>query len=335
MSKWKERCRRRCREQSRTEWVALHINIMRKIIQLTFIALLSVSCSGKKQVDNTEGTENITFDSIVVEEVIKLFPDKLENTLSATLNISFTFPTTFGSDEKLQKLQAVFYKKVLGDEFVEATLPQEAVERYMKSYADFYRKDINEMYKDEIDEILLVNPTAFSYGRDVKNKIIFVNENLVSFTNYNWEYTSGAHGYASQFNHIISLQTFELIPFSQVLKSNYKEFLLQVIKEKLLLIMAEKTKDYRDTPVSDDGLKSFFFDYDAIELTENFLQTDIGLIFTYNPYDIAAYASGLFEVKVPYAEISELLNLETLTKLLSKIDLQKETSNTKQLEMVK
>ncbi|MGI6572827.1 MAG: DUF3298 domain-containing protein [Fermentimonas sp.] len=289
-------------------------------LPILLFALLITSCTGKQRGgsgdgDNKQAVE-LTFDSVVVEETILLFPDRsIDDPPGATLNISFTYPTTFGAGEQLQKLQAVFYAKVLGDEFSDAASPHEAVQAYAAQYTDFYRGDLQDMYENELEEVLVNNPNALHYGRDAKNKIVFANENLVSFTCFYWEYTGGAHGYAPQFNHSVNLQTLEPVTLDQVLNSSYQAPLTGIIKEKLLRVMEEKVKDIFDAPIDDNQLKSFFNDYDAIEANDNFMLTETGMMFTYNPYDIAAYASGLFEVEIPYGEIAHLLNREAFEKL--------------------
>lgn len=94
-------------------------------LPILFFALLITSCTGKPRGSSSDGnnkqTVELTFDSIVVEETILLFPDRsIDDAPAATLNISFTYPATFGTGEQLQKLQAVFYAKVLGKEFADA-----------------------------------------------------------------------------------------------------------------------------------------------------------------------------------------------------------------------
>ncbi len=299
---------------------------MRRIIYLLALALLITSCTGKLRGGSSDGNNKqaveLTFDSIVVEETILLFPDRsIDDAPGAKLIISFTYPATFGTGEQLQKLQAVFYAKVLGEEFADAASPHEAVQAYAAQYADFYRGDLEEMYEDELEEMLVINPNALNYGRDAKNKITFVNENLVSFTCFYWEYSGGAHGFAPEFHYSVNLQTLEPITLDQVMNSGYQAPLTGIIKEKLLRVMEEKTKDYRDQDVVDDELKTFFFNYDAIEANDNFMLAETGMTFTYNPYDIAAYASGLFEVEIPYGEIAHLLNREAFAELLPDTDL--------------
>jgi len=118
----------------------------------------------------------------------------------------------------------------------------------------------------------------------------------------------------------VNIQTFESITLEQVMNSNYQAPLTGIIKEKLVRVMEEKVKDLFDDPIDDNQLKSFFNDYDAIEANDNFMLTETGLTFTYNPYDIAAYASGLFEVEIPYSEIAHLLNREAFKKLFPDLD---------------
>jgi len=61
---------------------------------------------------------------------------------------------------------------VLGEEYVDAASPHEAVQAYATQYADFYRDDLQDMYENELEEVLVDNPNALHYGRDAKNKIV-------------------------------------------------------------------------------------------------------------------------------------------------------------------
>jgi hypothetical protein len=51
----------------------------------------------------------------------------------------------------------------------------------------------------------------------------------------------------------------------------------------------------------------FWFDDGAFALNDNFLAADDGLMFRYNEYEIAPYASGATDLLVPYAAFAHLL----------------------------
>ena len=58
-----------------------------------------------------------------------------------------------------------------------------------------------------------------------------------------------------------------------------------------------------------DSLKDagFWFDGNKFALSENFGVTETGLLFFYNPYEIAPWAMGSTELEIPFEEIQTLL----------------------------
>ena len=46
----------------------------------------------------------------------------------------------------------------------------------------------------------------------------------------------------------------------------------------------------------------------SVESTSNFCITPKGILFLYNPYEIAAYAYGEIELFIPFSEIKSVVN---------------------------
>ena len=280
---------------------------MKRIINLLLIALAVVSCKGVK----TREVNAITFDSIVVQEKIKLLPDKPDSIPYATLDIKFVYPAAFGTKEQLQKLQSVFYENVLGEQYAKALAPDSVVKTYVKDYVNMYREnsaDFNQILLEyEKDEIPYY---AFSHTRSISNRIEYKNEALLSFSVHADEYLGGVHGTYIQENVVVNLNTLEKIQEADVFIPDYKEPLARVIREKLLKVMEENAG-------SDDAdLREYFFEFDSIYPNNNFMMDDKGVHYVYNVYEIASYAAGMFEVFILYSEIANLLNAEMLEELL-------------------
>lgn len=291
---------------------------MKSLIYL-FLTALAISCIGKQQSSSVEEIGELKLDSIVVEEKIKLLPNEPDSVPHATLNIKFVYPSAFGTKEELQKLQAVFYEKVFGKEYADATSQQVAVERYIARYAEFYREETTEVYKENSSSLDVSDDgdrwflNSLSYGREINNSIVFINENVMSFNCFSWDYTGGAHGNFGYSNHSIDLKTLKPIAIDEILNDNYEDELTTIIKSKLLHVLMEKL----DNSVTDiDELKTYFFDFEKIEVTDNFMLTKTGMTFTYNPYEIAPYAAGVIEVHIPYGEMMNLLNPDAFARLL-------------------
>lgn len=290
---------------------------MKSLIYLFLTALAAISCIGK-QSSSVEEIGELELDSIVVEEKIKLLPNEPDSVPHATLNIKFVYPSAFGTKEELQKLQAVFYEKIFGEEYADAVSQQEAVERYIARYAEFYREEATEFYKENSSSLNLSDDgdrwflNSLSYGREINNNIVFINENVISFNCFSWDYTGGAHGNYSYSNHSINLKTLKPIAIDEILSDNYEDELITIIKSKLPHVIMEKL----DNSVTDiNELKTYFFDFEKIEVTDNFMLTETGMTFTYNPYEIAPFAAGEIEVHIPYGEMMNLLNPDAFARL--------------------
>ncbi|MGI6342573.1 MAG: RsiV family protein [Bacteroidales bacterium] len=298
---------------------------MKRIIYLLLISLTVASCSGVKK----KGVNVVTFDSIVMQEKIMLHPNLPDTIPYATLDINFVYPAKFGSKEQLQKLQSIFYEKVLGEFCTNASSPDSAIASYMNGYVDMYRE-----ISSDFDEMLIeygkhnLPYHRFSYYRSISNNIIYKDESLLSFSAHYTDYQGGAHGIYIQENITVNLNTIEKIQETDIFIPNYKEPLAQVIRKKLL----ENLREIYDG--DDEYLKQYFFEFNNIYPNNNFLIDDKGLNYVYNVYEIAPYASGMFEVFIPYSEITHLLNMEIFAELFPDMELKEVTEEPKTAEEI-
>ncbi len=291
---------------------------MKRTLYLLLIALLAISCGGKKG-----GASTITFDSIEVHKEIKLLPDKPDSLPYAKLDIKFIYPKKFGSKEQLQKLQFIFYEKVFGKKYAETNTPDVIVENYVKDYIKVYRDII-----PHFDEALLQfgeearSFPTFSFSLSVFNKIEYESANVLSFSACSDDYQGGAHGIYFRDNVAVNLNTVEKIQEKDIFIEDYKEPLALVIREQLL----EYIRDDRDEDSDAETLKQYFFQFDSIYSNNNFLMDDKGLHYVYNVYEIAPYASGMFELFIPYSKIANLLKPDVFAELFPEINLQEMAS---------
>lgn len=278
---------------------------MKTTIYLLLLTLVSVSCTGKQQ----KTADKLTFDSIAVEQKIKLLPNEPDSVPYATVYINFTYPDGFRSAEELKKLQGLFYKEAFGENYADAPAPGYVIDTYTENYTDTYREnaaEFNEMLSEfEADEFPYYR---FSYFSTISNKIEYENAAFVSFSVYTEDYQGGAHGANLKYNATINLNTVAKIQESDIFIPDYKEAFAQVVRKKLLEQMQEVAGG------SDDEVKLYFFDFDNIYPNNNFLMNGTGLQYIYNIYEIAPFASGTFEISIPYSEIMHLLKPDVLTE---------------------
>lgn len=296
---------------------------MKTTIYLLLLTLVSVSCTGKQQ----KAADKLTFDSIAVEQKIKLLPNEPDSVPYATVYINFTYPDGFRSAEELQRLQAIFYTQVfehgdvypevqlLPQKYADAASPRAAVDMAVENFALEYRATMTEEYIE--DRQAGFSEAEFPYYKyahryTITNQINFHNNALVSFSVLSEKYRGGTHG-GSIIKHVnVNLNTLAIVEEADIFIPGYKEPLAEVIKTNLLNYMKRDTERFNTEDES--ILKQYFNDFNNIYPNNNFYIDDKGLHYVYNIYEIAPFASGTFEISIPYSEIIHLLKPDVLTE---------------------
>ncbi len=122
-------------------------------------------------------------------------------------------------------------------------------------------------------------------------------DTLVTYTVTTSSYTGGAHGMYSRENYVYSLEGGYEITLYDLFTAAQQENLDRLIRRKL----------YGQYGVLDDeGLAAAGFFPEYIASTDNFRVTPEGIVFSYNPYEIAYYGLGCIEVEVTREELAGL-----------------------------
>lgn len=310
---------------------------------LLLMSAIAVSCTGKKQTDSADKRMPdsiaagykigaIAFDSIVLEQKYKLLPNEPDSVPCATVSIKFIYPSAFRSAEELQKLQAAFYRVVLGEKAAGATSPQQAVDMVTDDFVSRYRDRPAKEYREEIaEDDGYISYSNYSHTLNISNRIDFRNESLVGISAYSTEYYggSGSSGSYQGKEAAINLNTQAEVKEADIFVAHYREPLAKIVRQKLLEFL--KMEAACGSGMSDDELKSEFFrDFNGIYPNNHFTMDDKGLHYAYNPGEIASYSTGSFEADIPYAEVAHLLNPDAFAKFFPDMDLQKEMENYQQ-----
>lgn len=298
-----------------------------KYIIICLLLVVTASCTGRQK-DVVQEEILVTFDSIMVEERLPLLADKADSTPYATAEIHFVYPNTYaGGAGELKKLQSLFYQRVFGEQYVGISSPEETVRQYIavctKTYRDEFLEEYREafdstdLYSEEDRQILLQR----KYHWAVRNRKVYTNAHLMSFTVVDSKNLGGTHGYDAQRCFSIDLNALDYVTLNHIIRPESQALLTNVVKKKLLELMRKKASRYSGASLEDRDVKTYFSDFNKIRVTENFMLTETGLVFVYNPYEIADYASGSFEVEIPYHEIVGLLDAEAFARLMPEIAL--------------
>lgn len=124
-----------------------------------------------------------------------------------------------------------------------------------------------------------------------------VTDTLLNYTIYRFNYLGGAHGMYTTAYHTYSLTTGYEYSAADLFGEERMEALTVLIRKKLY-------EKYEAT--NDDELFACGFFPEYIAVTNNFKITREGVVFLYNPYEIACYAVGDIEVAVSREELDAL-----------------------------
>ena len=263
-------------------------------IFLFFSMLLMISCQtkSKQTVEN-----NILFDSIQVNQIYHLLYNP--NNPNCNLQLSFTFPADFYDNEILKKLQKNFVLSYFGEKYKDLS-PNKAIVQYTEDYLQAY-KELELDFKKEQNKKEESN--WYSYYEMTSNEIMFNQNEIISYTIYFENYTGGAHGSHTCTNHVINLQTGNLITEEDIFVENYQEDLAQI----LVNTIAEQREVENIKDLENIG----YFSIEEIYPNGNFLINKNGITYTFNEYEIAAYVVGMTQVFLPFNEISFLLKQDS------------------------
>ena len=137
------------------------------------------------------------------------------------------------------------------------------------------------------------------YQIQVADSIFFQNDKIITLASYAYEYSGGVHG-------IGNTTFFNFKPSGEC----YTNDELFIDREKITQIaekyFREQIQIKEGQSYSDNG---FWFDDDEFQLSQNIGFKGDDMILYYNPYEIAPYSLGSFEIHIPIKEVKEWINI--------------------------
>ena len=208
----------------------------------------------------------------------------------------------FGS---LEKGKLILSDNNEGENF-EGIITNNKFEGTWKMGAKALKFSLVENYKNSLslEELknLNMNPISLSTTNDnfTRSTSVSYNKNGIAVAEeYTYVYSGGAHG-----NYGVNYRTYDkkfrkLISFYDFFDEDAYDSLLPLIEKEI------KNRDI------------FTFD-DSVFVTENVYFTEKGIMFVYNPYEIASYAQGIISIFLSYEKIPKnlILNNEITKKII-------------------
>lgn len=263
----------------------------RKLILLSVLPLIVVLAGSCKKKTVQEEAQ-VTFKPLEMNEKHHLRGDMKNPVLSISLNMQF--PDTFSNAAVLTKIRKAVLTDFFPDLDKDMTDPKAAMDKYIREYIKFYDKS-EDVSADNDKEDADVQ-TEIAWWDNEKMIIRNNSDNILSYSIESDRFTGGAHGGKNYLNAVINLKTGERITEDDLFTEESKPLISEIILKKIM----EKHQVEKAEDLEQIG----FFDVAEIGLNKNFYVTEQGIVYTYNEYEIAAYALGTTEVLLNYKDIS-------------------------------
>ncbi len=178
---------------------------------------------------------------------------------------------------------------LLTDKFV-GVAPDQLVNSYLEAcYSDY--KILTNDFND--------SPVTVNYTEKLNAVPLYVSDKLLTYEATRYLYQGGAHGLETTFCWVFDLASGQQITEADIFVPNYEEPLTQLLIAALNAHAAKigvPITEYWVAQVAPNG---------------NFAITEEGIIYQYNPYDIAPYVQGSTRLLLPKQTLLPLLKEHT------------------------
>ncbi len=214
-----------------------------------------------------------------------------------------------GGDTAVSTMSYVYYSPA--DSAFKDSINEMIVD-YTKAYANYQEAKNVDTISEEFFQEQLMN-FASSYYEDCENGIggvwsLDMTHNISEYSDYveitmsNWVYAGGAHGNWTTSNVLMEKSSTKIL--------NLADFISD--KEALNTIAEPLFRELAEVDAGTDWEEAgFWFENNEFSVNENFYFTGEAMIFDYDPYEIAPYVAGSFELAVPLSKIMHLLKRST------------------------
>lgn len=208
---------------------------------------------------------------------------------------------------KLFDIEAAYPELSSADSSANAARFNQIVKNFVTAQTADFRKD---MLAQDAEQIKYIKKLGANNYLDINYSIEYADDKTVSVSFINSTFTGGAH--PNYFSKTINfdLEKGKQVELSDLFKpnSNYLKFISDYSIKKL----KGKLREMSD----DEWIKT-----GAGPKEENFSNWNItrkGILITFDPYQVAAYAAGQQDVLIPYVELKNILREETAASHLWK-----------------
>lgn len=235
---------------------------------------------------------SISFESVIFDKTFAL-AEGLQDSLTVTMDIEYPA----GPANKVsQAMTDAITGSLFGSSYV-GMEPYEAASAWADSLASEYRESNLELLSILEKDGDQGPSMGMNWTTDKQGKMTGTYKDVISYRTATYTYTGGAHGSTWEANLNFDRKSGKLLEQEDVFAEGFEG---QVRK-----LLMKHLNDGRDENSQISLL------VDEIEPNGNFAIGPEGITFTYNQYEIAAYAFGIIDILIPADEIKPYLKAGT------------------------
>jgi uncharacterized protein DUF3298 len=164
-------------------------------------------------------------------------------------------------------------------------------EAYYKEHYNLYCKDYMTL-RDLYD--LYPRAASLNYFYEDHTEILYKSKKYISLKHTHFAFTGGAHPNTTMQHWIINKKSGNTLNYNDIFQANTSSIIKDLSDIEIM--------QHFDT----DDLDEILFSSDY-QISKDIYVTRKGVVFQYDPYEIAAYAYGSIEVFIPYKKLRSVL----------------------------
>ena len=281
--------------------LGLKNSLIISIFTVTFILFTFFSCNQHTKNDGQEKkTHEIGFEKYVADTVCRLIEGKKAPVLEISLSVKY--PVKYYDPAMLDSLQRLMMASATSGFKNDFQNPEKVLRHFINLKIKEYRSTEEEITasQEEMEEYIDYDEDtdSFSYAYTSKTDSVFNGSGVFCFSTTVYGYSGGAHGLETVKYTCVNLDNGTIISANDIFVEDYEEPLTSIILKKI----AQMNRLSSPQELENNG----YFVSD-VKPNNNFHINRQGIVFSYDPYEIAAYAVGRTDVLIPYKEIAHLL----------------------------
>jgi Protein of unknown function (DUF3298)/Deacetylase PdaC len=235
----------------------------------------------------------IAMDVYPFEDSLKLFDNKL-NSPQAEFSLDAILPAKNTEESVFAFLRTQIFKILKSDSLTKdySNLQLRDIQRSVRdSFFTSYKTELKDENPDSISSAML------NYAQSTSMEVVSNADGLLSLGFKNYMYAGGAHG-----NHNTKLVTYDIknkkvLTLDDVFKPNYKTVLNAAVMRVARRYFGVKPNQ----SLEGSALVT------TVEANNNYAINRKGILFNYEPYEIASYAQGEIQLFIPFEEMKGIL----------------------------